>query len=63
MGEPTSREISWIGEVLRVDPDRYTPDTAYEFTGGRKFYSTDSSEHGFYNDSAFPFDFENEVLG
>ena len=35
--------ISWLDMVVRVEPEYYVADVAYEFSGGRKFLSTDKN--------------------
>lgn len=45
-------EYIWLDMVTQVEPDYYRPDEGvYEFTGGRKFNSTDTTNSGIYEDS------------
>lgn len=50
----TAREISWSDLVQRVWGGEYfAPDHGvYEFTGGRRFDSTDKTNNGIYNGGA-----------
>src|SRR5690349_18435179 len=44
-----TRLINWRDRVLQAWGDEYNaPETVYAFSGGRKFKSTDGSEHGVY---------------
>jgi len=45
----TTSEKSWLSEVLEVDKDKDKPEDVYEFSNGRKFESTDASDHGIYD--------------
>jgi hypothetical protein len=45
---PTVRQISWIGEVLKSDPDHYKEEDVYRFSNGRTFKSTDKTDSGIY---------------
>lgn len=42
---------SWESEVKKHDKEHGKPNVAYEFSNGRKFYSTDRSETGLYKRS------------
>lgn len=37
----TSFEKDWLSIVVEQDPDHYDQDTAYKFSNGREFKSTD----------------------
>jgi len=37
-----------LSEVLKADKYHYETDTAYEFSNGRKFESSDKSDSGIY---------------
>ena len=48
---PNESKKSWLAEVLEYEEeDYYEPEDVYEFSNGRKFKSTDKSDHGFYED-------------
>jgi len=48
---PTTREYSLKALVVASDPERYEPETAYEFHNGRKFKNTDGmAGSGIYDD-------------
>lgn len=47
----STRDFDLLSIVLELDPDHYKPDVAYEFSGGRRFLSTDSSDSGVYDGS------------
>jgi hypothetical protein len=46
--EVTIRITDLLSEVLKVDKYHYETDTAYEFSNGRKFESSDKSNSGIY---------------
>lgn len=41
-------DYSFKALVVAADPDHYKKDVAYEFSGERKFESTDSGSSGIY---------------
>lgn len=43
-------DYSFLALVIAADPDHYKPDIAYEFSGERKFESTDRADSGIYDD-------------
>ena len=46
----TYRTYSWKTLVLEAEPDFFKPQFVYEFSGGRKFYSSDAGLSGIYGD-------------
>src|SRR5690349_5263857 len=49
MSEVNTRIINWRDVVLEAWGDAYNvPETVYNFSGARKFQSTDGSDHGIY---------------
>lgn len=47
----TSREISWLQLVQQAWGEKLNvPDTAYEFSNGRRFDSTDRTNGGIYEE-------------
>jgi hypothetical protein len=40
--------FSWVAIVDAMEPERYKPDKAYQFSNTRMFESTDGPEGGFY---------------
>ena len=44
----STRDFDWLSLVLEMDPDHYKPEVIYDFTGNRKFLSTDASDSGVY---------------
>lgn len=54
MSRPTTRVINWLDEVRRSWGEEWNvPETCYQFTGGRKFKSTDRSQSGVYGVPVF----------
>lgn len=50
--DPEDNDYNWLDRVLRAEPDYYQPDEGvYEFTGNRKFQSTDKESSGIYSGS------------
>jgi hypothetical protein len=52
--QPNTKTLSvnWGAEVKKALGAEYSrPDIAYEFSNGRKFNSTDQSDHGVYEHS------------
>ena len=49
--EVTYSERAWLSEVTDVDEDYYKDDIAYEWSNGRKMYSTDRYDTGVYDGS------------
>lgn len=48
-----TRDFSWADIVARAEGDDLNvKECAYEFSNGRKFYSTDKTSHGFYHGGA-----------
>lgn len=48
--KPGSRLIDWSAEVRKSWGDEYNkPDTAYQFSNGREFKSTDGMRGGIYS--------------
>jgi len=42
-------EISWLDLVVEQDPDHYENEVVYEWSNGREFESTDSTDSGVYS--------------
>jgi len=47
----TTSDYSWEALVTKNDKDHKKDDEVYEFTGGRKFKSTDKTDSGVYDGS------------
>ena len=47
----TTTERTILKEVLELDEEHYEPEDVYEFSNGKKFKSTDKTDHGVYDGS------------
>lgn len=47
--EVTYGENNWLSEILEAEDELYKDDIAYEWSNGRKMYSTDRYNSGVYD--------------